>query len=83
MPGLVDYLKRPQIQSTSKIKGYQFDVFKFCRKSYIQANEINRGGKFFWIDADVVIDVEPPENILDELLEDYPIAYMPRDDFYC
>jgi len=73
---LTHYLSREKIQAISGINNWKFNLFKFCRKAFIQAEEMKHE-PFFWIDADVVIDRKPDID-LDDLLGDSLVAYMAR-----
>jgi len=77
---LTDYLSREKIQVISVINNWKFNLFKFCRKAFIQAEEM-KYEPFFWIDADVVIDRKPDIDLTD-LLGDSLVAYMKRINYH-
>jgi len=87
-PGMMEYLEA--IGNFPACRGhyhgkryYQFDLFRFCRKSFAQHHAAeNYDGKLFWLDADVVTHKPVPERVLEDTLKDVYMCYLGRTDWH-
>lgn len=60
---------------------YNLDIFKFSRKVFAQVNVcLQHEGLVFWLDADVRLKKDVPEDFLRQLLEGVYTCYMGRPD---
>ena len=82
VPHVEEYLKRPKVQKTAKIEDYRFQVHKFSRKSFVQIDEIRKGGKVFWLDADIETSEKADIQKVLRHLKGTAICYMGREGFY-
>ena len=88
LPGGVkigDYLERIKEMGLDGGDPYNYnhDVYKFCRKVFVQYDHLKReDGKSFWLDADIEILKEVPEDFLNGLFDGWPICYLGRNGFY-
>lgn len=71
----------PFLRTTNQAVNYRFDVFKFCRKSFVQIQALREFDEpVFWFDADITI--QSPFKGLGKLIDGVFIAYMGRRKFY-
>jgi hypothetical protein len=62
---------------------YNFDIWKFCRKSFCQFDALkNYKGKVLWLDADTVTTKRVSEKFIDEIFDGAGLAFLGRDGFY-
>jgi len=84
VPNLQEYLS---IQGLKENMGHgedwRFNIFKFCRKAFIQFDELKMGGKFAWMDADVEFKTKADEAFIKNTVKDTYIAYLGREGFHC
>lgn len=62
---------------------YNFDAWKFCRKSFAQFDALrNYKGKVFWLDADIEFKEPITEKFLEGLFDGKTLACLWREGFY-
>lgn len=60
---------------------FRFDAVKFCRQCFIPEHaslDMIDGDILVWLDGDVVTDCTIPKRLMDDLLQDYDLAYLGR-----
>ena len=63
---------------------YNFDIWKFCRKSFVQFDALKEHkGKVLWLDADIETNKPVTEEWVDGLFDDAGLSYLGRDGFHC
>lgn len=81
VPGLGNFLSF--IGSIPACSGdWRFDVSRFCRKSFVWCHEAKKGGKLFWFDSDVEFSAPVEESLLDDLLGDFDMCYLGRQNYH-
>lgn len=82
VPHVEDYLKQEIVYKTKNNPDFRFQIFKFCRKSFVQIEEIKQGGKVFWLDADIETSQKANLNKIKRTLDNVCISYMGRRGFH-
>lgn len=84
VPGLVEFLSDPVVATNGgkDPKDYRFQINRFCRKAFVQFHELEKGGKFAWIDADVEFKGKADSVKIKNTIKDTYVAYMGRENFH-
>lgn len=82
VPNVKDYLDRPRPSLHKHTRDFRFQIYKFCRKSFVQIEEIKQGGEVFWLDADVLAKSKADINKIKKTVKDVCIAYMGREGYH-
>lgn len=62
---------------------YNFDIWKFCRKLFVQYDVLKEhNGKVFWLDNDVITKKKIPKKFLEELFDDSHLVFLGRKGFH-
>lgn len=71
----------PMMQGRTPDGAYNYhrDAWKFCRKTFAVQDAASRcSGLLFWLDADVRLTQDVPEQVLGEMLAKHAVAYLGR-----
>lgn len=87
IPGITQFLTN--IKNVPLARGrteegynYNYDVWKFCRKMFCQFDTFKEGGKVIWLDGDLEMHTEIPEDFLNELFDEQHLFFLGREGFY-
>jgi hypothetical protein len=61
---------------------YNFDIWKFCRKSFAQFDALNHKGKVIWLDSDIETHKDVTVEWIDNLFEDTGLVFLGREGFH-
>jgi len=62
-------------------RGFLHDAKRFCHKVYAQLDAISNYEKFWWVDSDLEMKQEIPEDILDQIIDESFVSFLGRDSY--